>query len=150
MSIIKLDDSKKMTPTELAQMLDGAEYGLDDRKEELNLARENGLVVVYGYSDDLMEFEGAIRDEVGCYEGGKALLTADGVLNNLMDECDFHDCKFYKLAAKNAKAIKAVWCAPGSEYAWTYETDIPHSAFRVLEGGEPYCEGIVFSIDNLK
>jgi hypothetical protein len=44
----------------LADILDGREYGEEMTHEELELSKANGLVIVFGCSDDLMEFKGAI------------------------------------------------------------------------------------------
>ena len=51
---VTFGDERKMTPIELALDLAGAEYGLSDKKEEIKIAKENGLVIVYGASDDLI------------------------------------------------------------------------------------------------
>lgn len=47
-----------ITAKELAEKLNGRAYGdsFDDVEQE---AKESGLVIVYGASDDLMEFDGA-------------------------------------------------------------------------------------------
>ena len=63
-----------MTKEELAKMIDGSEYPFTLWPE--HEAAKHGLIVVYGASDDLMEFEGAIRDEFDCFEGGTALVDA--------------------------------------------------------------------------
>ena len=59
-----------ITAKELAEKLNGRAYGdsFDDVKQE---AKESGLVIVYGASDDLMEFDGEIYDEGGCFDGGR-------------------------------------------------------------------------------
>ena len=67
-----------MTKEELAEKLNGMEYRTDIPKELIEQAKENGLVVVYGYSDDLIEFEGAFYDEGSCYKGGKFLIALAG------------------------------------------------------------------------
>ena len=57
---------------EFANLIDGRQY--DYRmftKEELQLAKDNRIVIVTGASDDLVELEGAITDEGDCWEGGK-------------------------------------------------------------------------------
>ena len=61
-----------------ADKLNGRAYrdSFDDVKQE---AKENGLVIVYGASDDLMEFDGAIYDEGGCFDGGRVYFDRDGV-----------------------------------------------------------------------
>lgn len=57
-----------MTAKELAEMLSGRKYGMEITSEEARAAKDAGLVVVYGYSDDNVEFRGAIDEEVGAYE----------------------------------------------------------------------------------
>lgn len=70
-----------MKKEELAAMLNGREYRNEITREEAAEAKAAGLVVVYGASDDLMEFEGAIRDELGCYDGGTAFVDKKGLLD---------------------------------------------------------------------
>ena len=69
-----------MTAKELAEMLSGRETGNETTPREGLSARDAGLVVVYGYSDDNVEFRGAIDEEVGAYEGTTIYLTKDGLL----------------------------------------------------------------------
>lgn len=68
-----------MTPKELAERLNGREYGSEITLEEMHIAKEFGLVVVFGASDDLMEFRGAIDDEGGCFGGGTVYFDQNGV-----------------------------------------------------------------------
>ncbi len=112
-------------------------------------AKAAGLVVVYGASDDLMEFEGAIRDEFDCYNGGIALVDGQGLLDrDRIEEDDDEGVAEFVARKKAARKIEALWCAePG--YSWTYRTDIPHATFEVVEDGEPYCRGIVFALADL-
>ena len=51
-------------------------------------------------------------------------------------------------ALKAAKTIKAVWHNEGGP-CWTFETDIPHETFTIMEDGAPWCIGIVFSMADL-
>jgi hypothetical protein len=132
-----------MTAQELAKMLDRAEYGREVTPEIKGLAKENSLVIVFGYSDDCMELYGAINDEFSCYGGGNAFLTKDGP----MEPCDC-ECSYYRKALSNSVEVKAIW-HDGSGYSWTYETSIPHAEFEVLEDGARYCRGIVFSMDDI-
>lgn len=138
-----------MDAKQLAEMLNGREYLSEISSIEEATAKANGLVVVHGASDDLMEFRGAIYDEVGCYDGGSALVDAAGVLDTWENVSDDEETAARYLKRKRAaKTIEALWCAePG--YSWTYKTDIPHETFEIVEDGEPYCRGIVFSIKDL-
>lgn len=123
-----------MTAKELADLLDGREYGNEITASEAKAAAEAGLVVVFGASDDLIEFRGAIDDEGGCFNGGIIYFDRDGVAQD-GEEKEF--------------SIKAIWCGQ-NDYSWSYEADFPHRSFAILEDGEPYCRGIVFSVDDLK
>lgn len=142
-----------MTKEELAKALDGKEYRKEIASALLTEAKQSGLVIVYGHSDDLMEFEGAIEDEFGCYGGGRCLVDSCGVLpsNEDIDEDDDDELAELIKRRKKAKVIDAIWCAK-DQPAWTYETKIPHATFNVIEGDgdtEVQCQGIVFNISDL-
>jgi hypothetical protein len=133
-----------MTKEELAARLNGREYGGEMTEDEERMAKAAGLVVLFGASDDLAEFRGAINDEAGCYDGGQIMLSG----GKISEEPDC-DCRWAKAAweeaQKYAQRIKAVWCGEG-DYSWTYKTEIPHATFDVLEGDEKFCRGIVFEL----
>ena len=130
---------------EIADMLDGREYTEEMSEQDIQYAKENGAVVVFGASDDLMEFRGAIEDEVGGYGGGKAYVNKNGLVTN---ECDNENCPYFRERQLSAKAITAIWDSEG--YSWIYKTDIPHETFEILEEGDKYCRGIVFLMEDLK
>jgi len=127
---------------DFAKILDGREMGKEITKAEEKQAKELGFVVVFGASDYLAEFRGAIDDEAGCYNGRTIYLDKNGIF----EECE-DKCKYSKAAKEACKSIEAVWGKSG--YSWTYETEIPHAEFDILEDGEKYCRGIVFDIKNL-
>jgi hypothetical protein len=136
-----------MTKEELAKLLDGCEYGSELGCFDGRVVKACGLVVVYGASDDLMEFEGAICDEVDCYEGGSVLVDAKGLLTRDDDDDDETIAEYVK-RRNAAREIEALWCAEG-DYSWTYRTDIQHATFEIVEDGAPYCRGIVFALDEI-
>lgn len=132
---------------EAAAILDGRQYRKEmDGSIQADLKR-NGLVAVYGASDDLMEFSGAIFDEVGCCDGGFAYLGNDGLLEN---ECE-EDCPHFEKLKNNAFKIEAIWSQTieGEEVSWTYKTSIPHATFKIMEDDDIYCIGIVFELSSL-
>ena len=138
-----------MDAKELAAKLNGREYWHEITDEEVRQAKEAGLVVVFGASDDLIEFRGAIRDEGDCYDGGTVLIDTKGVLPSWdsASECEESAQEYFERKAK-ARTITALWAKePG--YSWTYKTDIPHETFEIVEDGEPYCRGIVFNIGDI-
>lgn len=125
-----------MTGKELAEKLDGTEYDKlvnfhSNMEHVYDSARDNNLVIVFGASDDLMEFRGAIDDEADCYGGGIVMVNKNGT--------------GFDAISKNC--IEAIW--DRDNVAWQYETDIPHETFKVMEDGQVYCIGIVFSLDDL-
>lgn len=139
-----------MTKEEIANMLNGIEY-CADYSDIAKQAKDNGFIIVSGASDDLVEFDGAIRDEGGSFDGGDVYFDRKGVAQD---------------GEKLANKITAVWCGKvgnkpagdleefqaenGKVIAWAYKTDIPHATFMMYEDGEPYCRGIVFSIEDVK
>lgn len=142
-----------MTKEELAKQLHGKEYRNEVLGHLYEDAKASGLVVVYGASDDLMEFEGVIDDEFGCYEGGECWIDSEGVLpdrDEAEDDADGDEDRMddWHQRRKSAKKIKAIFCAEG-EPPWTYQTKIPHATFNLMEDGEVQCRGIVFNIADL-
>lgn len=131
-----------VTVNDFAQLINGRKYGYEMFSEgELKVAKRSGIVIVTGASDDLIEFQGAIEDEGGCYDGGTVYFNKEGISQDGETEGYLNK-------------IEAVWCGKRDDkdnvISWSYETDIPHETFMIYEDGEPYCEGIVFSINDLE
>lgn len=129
---------------EFAASLNGREYGYPQfSDEELETARENNFVIISGASDDLVEFNGAIRDEGDCYDGGKIFFEAvsDGrVVNSNTNN-------------PNVCSFNAKWCEEkdenGGTIQWSYDVPFAHEDFLIYEDGEIYCRGFVFCLDNM-
>ena len=140
-----------MTTKEIAQALDGMEYPVRIPNEVAAQAKSSGIVIVYGYSDDLVEFEGVVSEERGAYEGTKILVDSQGIIDDfetLLDERDKDRLRKYFERDGKGKIIEAVWNEDG--YSFTYKTDIPHETFEVVEDGKKYCRGIVFNLSDVK
>lgn len=138
---------------ELADQLNFSAYGFTLSALQQQFAKERGLVVVYGASDDLMEFEGAFRDEGYVINGGTVRVDAEGLLPANADDLDTDEerARYYYRGGKS-KSIEALWCdeVNGGGFDWAYRTDIPHATFEVMDGDEPYCRGIVFALADLE
>lgn len=133
-----------MTPKEFALKLNGREYGSEITKREERTAKDAGLVVVFGYSDDNIEFRGAINDEVGMWNGGKVHVLRDKVFGS--HECDCEHCNYHDKRDSSPK-IDCKWGHEG--YAWFIEADFPHATFDIMEDGEKFSRGIVYSVNDL-
>jgi len=129
-----------------AAMLHGREIGSELTKDEQEAAGEDELVVVYGASDDLIEFGGGIYDEAGA--PGTIYIHRGGIIQDHdEDDCDCEFCGFPEIK-KKAATIEALWCEEDG-YAWTYKTSIPHATFDIYEDGQTWCRGLVISAKDL-
>jgi len=132
-----------ITIQEIAQRMNGKEFlhemdGIDEKA-----LRREGIVVVYGYSDDNIELRGAISEEIGA--PGFIHLTKDGLVENY---CGNADCPYFYAEIRKATPIHAIFDKDG--YSWVFETTIPHETFEIMEDGEKYCRGIVFFLEDVK
>jgi len=75
--------------------------------EQLNdEAKKNNLIFVFGASDDLMEFRGAICDEVGVYEGGFAFINNGCIISSdEIEEIENYSSKAISDVFPTAKVI---------------------------------------------
>jgi hypothetical protein len=135
-----------MSKDELAGKLNGREYRQEITKQECDQAKASGLVVVFGYSDDNIEFRGAIDEEAGCSHGAEILLSRSGLLP-YHDRCECPFCG-YEAAVKKARKIETLFSRDG--YTWIYRTDLPHAAFDIMDEGRKFCRGIVFEASELQ
>lgn len=128
----------------------GMEYRDEPCKEAVELAKKNGLIICFGASDDLCELRGAEYDEVGCFNGGKFTVDADGLRRD-WDEIDHEDkreCKaYFERERMPSLIIKVIWCDPEIPgCSFSYKVDAHHETFDVMEDGELYCRGIVVAL----
>jgi len=130
-----------LTIKEFADGLNGRNYMNEITPIEEQRAKELGIVIMYGYSDDNVELRGYIDEEVGAYDGTTVYLDKDGVFE-LDCDCCSEECKLLREHLKECRVVEAVWDADG--YSWVFQTDIPHETFDVYDDGEKYCRGIVF------
>lgn len=137
---------KTLTKEELAEMLNGRQYTEEITRQEAEQAKESGLVVVYGASDDLCEFEGAIQEEMGAWEGTDLFVDKDGVMKQCENNYCDGDCGLCQ-RLESARHLQVFWDSEG--YSWAYATDIPHATFEIFEDENKYCRGIVFDIKDL-
>lgn len=115
-----------MTKEELAAVLNGRQYREVPNLKDSQLAKENNLLIVYGTSDDLCEFAGAIDDEFDCYDGGE--IESDDL----------------------PSTIEAIWGEKDGEPSWSYKTDMPHAEFKIYDDDELYCIGMVIDMNGIE
>lgn len=115
-----------------AKMLDGRgrEYP-QFTKEEIEAAKANGFVIVF-INDGFLKFEGFIIDETECFNGKEIWFDKNGVFRE-------------KANIKGKSSLIVLW-----DGNWFFATMIPNETFMIYENGEPYCRGIIFSIDDVR
>ena len=97
-----------------------------------------GLVVVYAASDDLVEVEGAMTQEIGAYDGVKLTVSkAQGFYETTAGEPD----------------IEFRWCDDSSADSvcpWSVICNLPHRKFDILDDeGYVVSVGVVLHIDDI-
>ncbi|MDM4014945.1 hypothetical protein [Roseiconus lacunae] len=129
-----------------AERLNGRERREEITDDEIQTAKENGLVVIYGHSDDLVILAGAISDEVSAF-GGTTFRFAKCGLCRDWDEIDHDDLfqvrEFIRRESLPTIEVRALWCELGYRWAWWIETDGECGVFEIFDDGEPFCRGIV-------
>jgi len=129
-----METHANITLKEFASMLHGRDCQPNLTENELLLAKTKGFVVVYGDSDDRVEFEGAIREEghtnpfAKDRSAGILALSKDGKL--LDDESDL----YAEYVKDNRNIINVFYCEKDG-FNWAFETDIPHETFITYDGG---------------
>ena len=141
---------------ELAKKLHGREIDEEINSEEEAQAKKDGLIVIFGASDDLIEFRGAIHDEIGVCERGSMHLHSKGLMDNPVNiECE--RCRARAIQVQN-KCVQVDYRWDEGGYSWLIHAEynlqrglpkVEYGTFDIMEDGEPYCRGIVISIHAL-
>jgi len=143
-----------MTKETFASMIDCRDRRTGIAKDEELLAKNEGFIVVYGESDDLMEFRGVIDDEIGAYNGTTAIILKTNNGYKVLSESSIEEIneplRDYDLDLISGLEIESKFDDDG--YTWTMNVahGMPVAYFDILEDGEKFCKGIVISVDDVK
>lgn len=119
-----------MNIKEFAKKIDGFEYPARELYSQktglMELASDNGFLVVYTQSDDLLLFGGIFADEFDALDGAKVKVGTKGI------------------------PLEAVWC-PDDKPGTSFEIVVgcEHEKFNIMEDGDVYCIGAVIHKDQL-
>ena len=134
-----------MNTQEFANLLNGRQYNSEITSEEEALAKENDLIVFFGYSDDVAVLCGAINEDLIAF-GGCEIYFTKTPSNKLkaFSEKKYEEEKlsFLDIDFKTVK-VNFVWSPEELDCSFLVETDLPHHSFDILEGEDLYCRGIV-------
>lgn len=143
-----------MTRQEMADLLNGREYGEEISSAEERVAKASNLLVVFGASDDLCELRGVIHDEVGACDGVEFRVSKDGKLIHKIepDEREVLEkhgvLRIVEEHQKQGIWIGAAWNYGG--YSWYIRAEVPHSKFDIMEDDDKFCSGIVLDLKELQ
>jgi len=138
------------TKESLAAILDGREIGNEVQGLDLPQIKAAGLLIVYGASDDLVEFDGVFRDEAGAGHECKTIkFDREGLIQGWEEFVDndptVGEAESHIMRIRNAKFVTAFWCRK-DHATWSFETSLPHAKFKIMEDGEVFCEGLVIQL----
>lgn len=156
---------KKITASEFAKLLDGREYGEEITEDEEVLALSNKLVVVFGASDDLIEFRGAFYNEfeadngaVFFFDNKLRFIVSDEIINKDLYydlNLDTNDLSNRAIVRFNFRKllnnkITQEWKPENSIAKWKISANFPNETFNIMRNDNLYCIGIVFNLDSLE
>lgn len=144
-----------MNKEELALRLNNRPYGNEITEEEELLAKENNLVVIFCYSDDLVEFRGKIYDELDAYEGTDFIIATPGMEyqdeeGRIYTAKDLEVLPFDDDSPSQVNRFSAQWSPEELDCSWLIKTAVPHITFDIIEDQELYCRGIVVDTQDLQ
>lgn len=137
-----------------AGQLTGREYPFTMTNDEKKRAQDDDIVIVYGLSDDLLEFEGAIYDECGAWNGTTVRLCPEGIYdtNSMFWKKIESGLSYSSEQIMKMPVIEAVWCPQVDNVCWAsweIRTNMKHMKFDIMEDGKLYCRGIIFHINEI-
>lgn len=127
----------RLTRDEAAARINGREYLQEITKGLAAEMKASGLVAIFGSSDDLLEFAGAISEEVGAYSGALVHISPKG--NVIPDDSDIPE-------SVGSIWVEATRSPNGIEASWLITSEAAGSPFDIMEDGELFCRGLVIDL----
>lgn len=132
------------------ESFDMREFGSD----LFSIAKDQGWLVVYGHSDDCIEFEGCFRDET-YYDSNKFVLDKHGLIPS-WSEIDHEDekaCEEY-FKRKKSTPLLTLYVFDNKDYEdekfmWVFDSTHQNHKFKIYDGDDPFCVGLVIDFKKL-
>lgn len=142
---------------QIKNICDGIEYSRDIPEEAKQLAKENGIVIIVGGSDDLMYAYGAnshLADYCEHSEGWDGCDLAKYASNKkLRNEAEQLGLKIFWCGeiVKTGEKIENYSIKENGAFSYKVKNEIEHLDFKVLDDAKVYCTGIIIKLpDNFK
>lgn len=146
-------ETQKINRKQFAKLLDKRQYRNEMTMQEEKLAKENGLLVIFGASDDLLEFRGLISEEIPAYEGCSAFI----IKNKIGELSVIEENKFKKYTTNKEVEIKipniriiADFNPTFIDTSWLISSEIENSSFDIFDGNDLFCRAIVIDKETIE
>lgn len=131
---------------EWAGLLEGRNYREEITLTEAEELKKDGIVVIFGASDDLCELNGAITDEIDCWDKTKYVYVKEKEVFLKIDYYSEND-ELIEINLKDRPFIDIKF----GEDGWKYKIpEIQQAEFNILDEGKQYCKGILFYKDEFE
>jgi len=136
----------------IKEMCEGIKYSKDIPKEAIQLAKENGIIVIISGSDDLMYCYGAdsyLSDHVEHCEGWDGCdLAKDASDDELKKEAEQLGLKIFWCGsiAKTGEKIANYDSDKNGAFSYSVKDGIDFVDFKVMEDKDVYCTGIIIKL----
>lgn len=132
----------------LVELIGVLEYGDRIPAAAIDLAKQIGAAIIYGYSDDGITVEGVVRDGGSAFRGNTLFLDREGFMpinEDLILQDDgprtVEECRKIVNRFDSAIMVRAIWQDSG--VSWSYQVELDHRNFGIKEDGDIWCNGIV-------
>lgn len=128
-----------MTKEELAERLQ-KQQGINHCDREV--AKDMGLIIISGYSDDSVDIDGFISNELTIYSNENFFITdkkvfIDQYFSDVLDQFEEED---EIRAFLDAKDRKQIFNGEFTDKGWLFVTELPHAKFTINnEDDEDHC-----------
>lgn len=150
---VMANSAKTTRLLDFAEELAGIDYETVIDKETPGVFIEmkaEGIVAAFGMYDHLFVFEGAIESQISAFGGAVAYLNAKGLIEN---KCNCEDCFYFNQIKGKSVSIEARYNDSPvlGVNLWNVRFDLANVArFMIHEDGEPFSEGVIFYLNDLK
>ena len=131
-----------LTKEQMARSISGNQYLQEISPLDRIIAKNSGLLIIYGASDDITVFDGVIMDEAGAYDGENHKILSNGDIFNRDDLHDQIVSKGYRVPQTKIN-VTAEFAPDDVECTWRITTDVPFAPFNIFEDDDLYCIGAV-------
>jgi hypothetical protein len=129
------------TVQSVADRLSMRQIGEELTEGEEAEAKANNFLIIFGYSDDVIELRGAIHDEISL--GDRIHVFGRNVINDFELEEDKKVLIKYGIVPDPLATIE---CSFTDCFRFIYLGALPNHQFYIFEGLETYCIGIVIDL----